>query len=753
MPLQKIQFRPGVNREGTNYSNEGGWYECDKIRFRSGYPEKIGGWSRATPGYSFLGVCRMMINWIDLNQNNLIGIGTNLKYYVNRGLGVYNDITPLRKTVNPMANNPFTTTSGSHIIKVTDVSHGAALNDFVTFAGAVGFNGIPADELNKDHRITGIISTDAYEITVTSTASGTGTGGGAAVVAYYQINTGGAVYSVGNGFGAGVWNGAVTTVSTNLVYTSGTANIWLNSSSTTINVANTTGFTATGTILIDGELITYSGKTLTTFTGCTRGTNQTPAMNHGVDPTAVTPPAIPVYQVTSLAGTTAWGQASNTGFGIGQQMRLWSNDNYGQDLIINPRGGPMYYWADNTATFPRAVTLKSLASNTTAPGTGYTYRDFVPTETNQVVISDVSRFVIAMGSNGYDPTNPATAFDPMLVRWSDQENPFDWVPSVTSQSGEQKLTNGSYIMTAKKTRQEILVWSDAALYSMQFIGPPYIWGFQLLMDNISIMSPNAAIVINNVAYWMGTDKFYSYSGRVETLPCSLRQYIFNDLSYDQRFQTVCGSNEGYNEVWWFYVSNTEVELAAQESRDPKPDRYVVFNHLERLWYYGSMSRTFWLDSPIQASPLAAYDTGGDNSLLFHESGNDDASTASPQPFTAYIQSSDFDIDDGHNFGFIWRVIPDITFTGSNNGYPTVTMQIRPRNYPGSAYGSSNNPSVTSAQQYSQIVKSYTVEQYTPQIYTRVRGRQVAFRIESSGQLGVAWQLGSPRIDIRPDGRR
>ena len=755
MPLQKLQFRPGVNREGTNYSNEGGWYECDKVRFRSGFPEKIGGWTRATPGYTYAGVCRMMINWVDLEQNNLLGVGTNLKYYINRGLGIYYDITPVRKTVSPMANNPFATTSGSAVVTVTDAGHGAITGDYVTFSGATSFNNIPDDELNIEHRITEVLSVDTYTIEVVSLANAAGAGGGAAVDAVYQINTGGAIYTIGNGFGAGVWNGAITTINADLTYTSGSGNIWLNASSTTINVDDTTGFSSTGTILIDCEVITYAGKTSTSFTGCTRGTSGTTAISHGVDPTAVTPPAIKVYQVTSLAGTTGWGEGSDTAFGIGQQLRLWSNDNYGEDLLLAYRGGEIYYWADNTSTYPAAVTLRSLASGSTVPGTAYTYADFVPNATNQITVSDVNRFVIAMSANPYDPTDPDTAVDPLLVRWSDQENPFDWVPSVTNQAGEQRLTNGSFIMQAKKTRQEILIWTDAAIYSMQYLGPPYTFGFQLLMDNISMMSPNASVVINNVAYWMGTDKFYSYSGRVETLPCSLRQYIFNDISFEQRFQTVCGSNEGYNEVWWFYVSNTEVALAAQESRDPTIDRYVIYNHLERLWYYGNMSRTFWLDSALQSYPLAAYgnDIAATNTLLFHENGTDDAATASPQPFTAYIQSSDFDIGDGHNFGFVWRIIPDITFTGSNSGYPQVTMEVRPRQFSGSPYGPTDLDTVQTTQQYTPIVKSYTVEQYTPQVYTRIRGRQIAFRIESADQLGVAWQLGSPRLDIRPDGRR
>jgi hypothetical protein len=290
-----------------------------------------------------------------------------------------------------------------------------------------------------------------------------------------------------------------------------------------------------------------------------------------------------------------------------------------------------------------------------------------------------------------------------------------------------------------------------------------------LMDNLSIMSPGAATVVNNVAYWIGTDKFYTYTGRVETLPCSIRQYIFTDLNFDQRFQVISGSNEGYNEVWWFYVSNDEVAAAAEDNRTPIVDKYVLYNHLERIWSYGSLRRTFWLDTPLQSTPLSAQGVlvGATNSdanhisiesgtLLLQESGVDDASTATPVPFTSYIQSSDFDIGDGHNFGFVWRIIPDITFAGSggneNNVYPSVTMEVRPRTFSGTPYGPTDLDTVTSAQPYGPV-KQYTIEEYTPQVYTRIRGRQIAFKISSSGQLGVTWQLGSPRIDIRPDGRR
>jgi hypothetical protein len=842
MPLQKLQFRPGINREGTNYSNEGGWYDCDKVRFRSGFPQKLGGWIQATGNRTYDGVCRMMINWSDLSNNNLLGIGTHLKYYINNGLTDYNNITPIRKTTNPMGNNPFAATNGSTTVVVTDTTHGAQVGDYVTFSGATTFAGIPASELNTEHKIINIVGANTYEIEVDTAATSTASGGGASVIAKYQLNIGLPAFTIGNGFGAGAWNGTNTTATATLAYTSGSGNVLLNALSTTINVDSTTPFSASGTIQINSEIITYSGKTATSFTGCTRGvqndivfasttlngginasvttitltsvtgftvpafgaaivrvdnelisytgvdsvnnqltgcvrgTNGTTAathltgatiaeyagIQHSLDPTtgSATPPPITVYQVTNFlpaTGTTGWGDAFDTTFGagVGQQMRLWSNDTYGQDLLISPRGGDIYYWNTLTQlpTFTPAITLQEAAV-----AEGYvTQAPYIPNATNQVVVSDVSRFVIAMGANPYEAGNPGTDFDPLLVRWSDQENLYDWVPETTNQAGDTRLTNGSYIMTSRKTRQEILIWTDAAIYSMQYLGPPYTFGFTLLMDNLSIMSPGAATVVNNVAYWIGTDKFYTYTGRVETLPCSVRQYIFNDLDFDQRFQVISGSNEGYNEIWWYYVSVAEAAAAVEESRSPLVDKYVVYNHLERIWYYGTLSRTFWLDTPLQNTPMSAFGDVESGTLLFQERGVDDASTATPVPFTAYIQSSDFDISDGHNFGFVWRIIPDITFAGSGgsagNVYPSVTMEVRPRTFPGTSYGPTDVDTVTSAQPYNSVIKQYTIEEFTPQVYTRIRGRQIAFKISSQDQLGVTWQLGSPRIDIRPDGRR
>ena len=814
MPLQKIVFKPGVNRENTNYANEGGWFNGDKIRFRSGYPEKIGGWIRATPGQFFDGVCRTLINWFDLSSNNLIGLGTHKKYYIVPNSTTYRNITPIRLTVDPMATNPFATTNGSSIVVVTVVSHNSQAGDYVTFSDvpASTIGGIDGDLFNAEFEIVNILTSNTFEIDLGVPATSTATGGGSAAEARFQLSIGLSVYTIGTGWGAGVWNGANRTAFATLAYTSGTKNVLLDSTSTTINVDSTTGFTASGFIQINSEIISYAGITGTSFTGCVRGATisgeSTPATNHAQPPTAgsAVPPPILVYQVVSILGTTGWGEASDIAFGVGQQLRLWSHDTFGQDLVISPRGATIYYWANNTATYPPAVTLSSLA--TTAGFVG----SEVPANTNQVLVSDVSRFVIAIGSQPYQ----SATFDPMTIRWSDQENPYQWVPAATNQSGEQRLSAGSYTVCARESRQEILIWTDAALYSMQYLGPPYVWGFTLLMDNISIMSPNAAIIANNITFWMGADKFYIYSGRVDTLACTVRQYIFQDLAFDQRFQVVSGTNEGFSEVWWHYVSKEEVALANQEARSPTIDKYVIYNYLDQVWYYGTLRRTAWLDSGLYSTPFAA--TGDDTAgtLIFHERGTDNAETDSPKPIAAFIQSSDFDIGDGHNFGFVWRMLPDVNFAASTLPNPQVEITLFPRTNSGTNYrgltsispqtisatdtvipvlGTSNfpdsglllidaeiiayssrtptsftncvraflnttaephvfNSTVSSYSIQANVTKSstYPVEQFTGQIYTRVRGRQMAFRIGST-DLGTAWQLGAPRIDIRPDGKR
>jgi hypothetical protein len=642
MPLQKLEFRPGLNREGTDYANEGGWYDGDKIRFRSGFPEKIGGWSRLSNDF-FLGVARSIWNWIDFDGSNYLGIGTNRKYYIEKG-GQYYDITPFStiSTTVGAAPGPFVVTVGSAIITITDGSYNPAVGDFIVISGAVSLGGnITAPVLNQEYEVLTVPTSSTYTIVAKSpttglpilAAAGDTLHGGATVTISYEVPAGLNVYTIGTGWGAGPWS---------------------------------------------------------------RGT---------------------------------WGSAF-TGGGIGSQLRLWSNDNFGQDLVIAPRGGAIYYWTDAGGVGTRAVSLATLAASA-----------YVPVATNQVVTSAIQKFVIAMGANSYVSGNPTTPFNPMLVRWSDQLDPFQWVPAITNQSGEFLLTNGSFIMGAKATRQEILVWTDSALYSMQYLGAPYVWGFNIMMDNISVMSPNSMITVNNVTYWMGVDKFYMYSGRVETLPCALRQYIFNDINLDQAFQVFAGGNEGYNEVWWFYVSNDTVGGTAI-------DKYVIYNYVDRVWYYGSMARTAWLDSGIRQFPMAA---DYNNRILYHESSVDDNAGLTPTAINAYVQSSDFDIGDGHNFGFVWRILPDVNFNGSTVNGPAVTMTVKPRQNSGTPYGQADSPVVTSNDNFS-VRGTYNIQEFTGQVYTRLRGRQLSFRIESTG-LGVSWQLGMPRIDIRPDGRR
>jgi hypothetical protein len=652
MPLQKLQLRSGVNRESTTLSNEGTWFEMDKVRFRSGYPEKIGGWvsdtgtSNATlapPTGSFWGLCRSMLNWVTLSSYNLLGLGTNLKYYLQNGTGgTFYDITPIRLTT-AAGDVTFAATNGSTTLTVTDAAHGAQAGDFVTYSGAVSLGGaITATVLNKEYQVVSVTSNSVYTITSTVAANASDVGnGGSSTVGNYQITTGSDIFTSSVGWGAGGWGGI------------------------------TTGYTSTG-----------------------------------------------------------WGSPAPAGVGLGTQLRLWSHSNYGQNLVFNPRGGALYYWAVNANPniFDRGVILSPTSSGIYQTDAG------CPSVCNAVTVSDASRFVIAFGCNDYG----SAVLDPLLVRWSDQEDYATWTPAATNQAGSYRLSTGSSIVAHQQTRQEILVWTDAALYSMQYLGPPFVWGFQILGSNTSIAGPNATSTAANITYWMGLDKFYMYSGRVETLYCPLRQYIFGDINLNQQYQFFSSTNEGYNEIWWFYCSANSTSI----------DRYVIYNHLEKIWSYGNLARTAWLDTPLRDYPTA---TTYGNQLVYHENGVDDGTTNPPSAISAYIQSADFNIGDGHNYGFVWRMVPDITFDGSYVNNPQVTFTMRPRQNPGSNYGTAGTPTVTSTQNY-QSQRNYTVQQFTEIIYTRIRGRQMAFKVSSNG-LGVNWQLGVPSIDIRPDGRR
>ena len=618
MPLKKLTLKAGVNKENTRYTNENGWYVADKVRFRQGTPEKIGGWQRIS-GASFLGVCRSLWNWVTLGFLNLVGVGTNLKFYIENG-GAYYDITPIRLT-STLGTDPFTA-NGTTTVTVASTANGANVGDYVTFSGATGTY---ASTWNAEYQVV-TVATNTITITVPS-AIPAGSYGGSAVEAKYQIHIGNADQVPYNGWGAGAW------------------------------------------------------------------------------------------------GSGAWGEGGTSTTSI----RLWSQNNFGEDLLFAYRGGPMYYWDATTGLNARGVAVTSLAGASD-----------VPTVVNFVFVSDASRFSFAFGCNDIG----SSVLNPMLVRWSDQESVTQWTPAATNQAGSLILSHGSEIITAVQTRQEIVTFTDSSVYSLQYQGLPAVWSSQLLGDNISIMGPNAAIIASGVVYWMGVDKFYKYDGRVQTLRCDLRQFIYQDINLTQNTQFFCGTNEGFNEVWWFYCSADSSVI----------DRYVTYNYFENngegVWSYGTMGRTAWLDSGLRDYPLAA--TYSYN-LVNHEQGNDDNVTGTPAAINAVIGSAEFDIDDGDHFGFVWRMLPDITFRGSDTESPQVTMTLIPMQNSGSGY---NDPISLGGNSYATVARTSTavIEQFTGQVYVRVRGRQMILQVESN-QLGCTWQLGSPRIDIKQDGRR
>jgi hypothetical protein len=788
MPLQKLQFRPGVNREGTTLSNEGGWYDCDKVRFRSGYPEKIGGWqvdggtiyptaptstfaaggtstSATVSTGAFWGVAKSMWNWINLTGYNLLSVGTNYKYYIqNSSGGAFNDVTPIRATT-AAGDVTFSATTGSPTITVIDAGNGVQVGDFVIFSGAVSLGGaITATVLNQEYQVQSVPSITTYTITASVNAtSGDSGNGGSATVGNYQITSGNTTFTFGVGYGAGGYGGSLgpsyATTLTASINSSSTANI---------AVASTTGFAASGTIWIGTEGISYTSITgggSPSFNGITRGAGGLTAPPPDSSTPAAHTNGDAVYQYPSTA--TGYGSPATTGVGI--QLRLWSQSNYGEDLVFNPRGEAMYYWANNASpnVYDRGQIIKAATNVVTKSGT-FTPDATCPSVVNFVLVSDSSRFTFAFGCN--DPTGvyASTGLDPLQVRWSDQNTLVTWLPAITNQAGGIRLSHGSTIVTAIQARQEILVLTDSAIYSFQYLGAPYVWSTQLLADNISIVSPNVIATANNVAYWMGTDKFYVYSGRVETLPCALRQYIYTNINVQEAYQFFSGTNEGYNEIWWSYVSITGTTSTGENGTGTAGapnvlvDRYVIYNHLERTWYYGTWNgttvrpRTAWLDSPLRSEPMATigYTSGNaytNGALVYQETGVDNDETGTPIAIDAYVQSSDFDIGDGHNFGFVWRLIPDVTFDGSTSAAPAVNFTVRPRQNPGANYGDSDNPAVTSTQSYASTT-AYNVQQFTQQIFVRIRGRQMAFRLESN-TLGTQWQLGAPRIDVRADGRR
>jgi len=693
MPLQKVLFKPGVNRENTRYTNEGGWYECDKVRFRQGTPEVIGGWQPIS-GYTYQGVCRSLWNWTSLAGANYIGVGTNLKFYIENG-GAYYDVTPIASTVT-LGTNPFAA-NGTTTVTVTGSTTGMIVGNFVTYSGATGTY---ATTFNAQYQITSV-GTSSYTITV-PTALTAGSYGGSAVSAAYQISVGPATPVPLVGWGAGSWGQLGTT--------------WGN------------GGTSTSAIRLWNQ-INY-GQDL--VYGPRGGGIYYWTANNGVNTRGVL--------LNSLGGTVSFTNASPT--------VVTSTIEYTEGAAIQFSGASLpsgvsaattYYVFEVTGLTFKLLTAAGAAVNTTSTGTGSVSLIVdVPTVQNNLTVSDSSRFIIAFGCNDYGQST----IDPMLIRWSGQNDPYNWTPDATNQAGFTRLSHGSQIVTTVQTRQEIVIFTDSSLYSLQYLGPPYVWAPQLLGDNISIMSPNSAVIASGIIYWMGVDKFYAYDGRVNTLNCDLRRYVFGDLNQEQALQVFSGTNEGFNEVWWFYCSAGSTAV----------DKYVIYNYLEKVWYYGTMNRTAWLDSGLLPFPVAApYNSSTlTGNLVFHEDGLNDNTTGTNSAISAYISSSEFDIGDGHNFGFVWRVLPDLTFSDSSNSptgaVPVVTMTLYGLTNSGSGRTSSASQPVSSSSAYD------ITEEFTGQIFTRMRGRQMIFKVESN-QINTAWQLGAPRIDIRPDGRR
>tara|TARA_Y100001937_G_C7124618_1_gene334343 strand:+ start:631 stop:2493 length:1863 start_codon:yes stop_codon:yes gene_type:complete len=620
MPLTSLKFKPGINREVTSYSNEGGYFDGEKIRFYTAFPEKIGGWTKQSSS-TYLGSARALHNWIALDGSNYMGVGTHLKYYIEEG-GAFTDITPIRKTSTNSIT--FSASDGSNIITVTDSSHGAVESDFVTFSEAVSLGGlVTATILNAEHQITSVVNANSYTITVSVTANSSDVGnGGSAVDGAYQINVGLDTVVGGRGWGAGAWGG------------------------------------------VNPDLSTYG------------------------------------WGLSASTGTTA-------------NIRLWTHDNFGEDLLLCPRDGGIFYWDRSDGLTARAVLLSSEATASN-----------VPTIAKQILVSDIDRHIIAFGTNPLGGSDQ----DPLLIRFASQES-FNFTPDTTNTAGDLRLSSGSEFIQAVETKQQILIFTDKSLFAMRFIGPPFTFGLQELSKNITIISPKSAVAVDDVVFWMGKENFYVYTGRTQQIACTVRDKVFLDFNFSQKDRVVAGVNSQWSEIWWFYPSASSEEN----------NKYVIYNYANQTWYYGTLSRTAWHDKGVRRFPIAA----GSQFLFEHENGNDDDGSA----MTASIESSQVDIGDGYNFTFIKQLIPDITFEGStsNSGNPTATFTLQARNGPGSTYSTNSGGSSTRT-------ATTPVEQFTDLINVRLRGRSFNMKLESTEQ-GVAWKLGTPRLDIRPDGRK
>ena len=621
MPLNKFIFRPGINREGTDYDNEGGWFDSNLIRFKNGRPQKIGGWAKDTLD-TFVGKARALHGWVSLEGTKYLGVGTTWKYYVKQGAN-FDDVTPIRATTSA-GDVTFSATNGSSTITVTDTSHGAVTNDFVTFSGAATLGGlVTATVLNQEYQILLVTGTNTYTITakdtsgdtVTANSSDSGSGGGS-TVGTYQINVGLDDFVSSTGWGSGTWG----------------------------------------------------------------------------------------------AGTFG----SSSAISASSQLRLWTHDHFGENLIICPRGGGVYKWTENSGTTARATAISGISGANQVPTVGL-----------QVITSEKDRHLIVLGADPVENSSRSGSSDPMLIAFSDQENELDFEARSTNTAGELRLSSGSKIVGAVKARQEILVWTDTALYSMQFIGPPYTFGINLINENTGLMAPKAAVTAPSGVYWMGYDNFYSYTGVIKKVPCSVLSYVFDNFNASQAYKVHAFTNTQFDEVGWFYPSAGSSEI----------DKYVLYNYAENVWSYGELTRYAWLDAGVEPYPRASTDSY----LYEHETGYD----ADGSPMTnVYIESSDFDIGDGEQFAFISRIIPDLRFLSNSSG-GQVNFVLKTRNFPGDSLSTNSTSVLTSS---------------TTQSHVRARARQVVVRLESDddntpANTATGWRLGATRLEIRPDGRR
>ena len=621
MAFQKFLFRPGINKEGTDYSNEGGWSDANLIRFRKNLPEKIGGWVKNSLN-SYQSTGRALHAWVNLQSTKYLGLGTTWKYYVKEG-DVFNDITPIRST--DLNVTTFAATNGSAVITATDTSHGAVVDDFVTISNAVSLGGnITAAVLNKEHQITEVPSANTYTFTASATANGSDTGnGGSATDAAYQINVGLDVYVQSTGWGSGLW------------------------------------------------------------------------------------------------GESTWGSAN--ALSSSNQLRLWSHDNFGEDLIINPRAGGLFYWDESSGVTDRAVALADLAG-----------ANVCPTKALIVLVSDIDRHVIAFGSDPLNTGGTARtgSLDPMFICWSDQENATEWEPKSTNTAGSFRLSAGSLIVGATRARQETLIWTDTSLYSMSFVGQPFTFSVNLVNEGVGLIGPNAHINTPKGVFWMDKKGFYNYNGSLADIPCTVQEYVFSDINEGQTYQVFGFLNKEFDEVGWFYCSSSSEII----------DRYVTFNYNEQVWSIGQLTRTAWLDEGIFNDPIAAFSESDVGYLYNHESGNDD--DGSPMN-SVFIESGDFDIGEGEEYQFINEIIPDIQFTGSGDNQ-TINVVLKKRNYPGESLTTSSTTNCTAT---------------TTKIQTRMRARQAVLRVESDDngntdvRTGVGFRIGATRMSLQPNGKR